>query len=146
MMVARGAVVTLLVTACAAPALRSISYGADACAHCHMTVTEARSAAVLVTRKGRTITFDDPACLAAYIGEGHLPMEQVAAMRVNDFVHPDTALDARTAAYLRTDRITTPMGGGIIAVRPGAEADSVRRVLGASPVTWQDLVAQPGHQ
>lgn len=146
MILLRAMVLAFLAAGCAAPVPRPIAYGTDPCAHCHMTITEARFGAELMTRKGQTLTFDDPACLAAFVAEGHLGADQIEAMRVNDFLHPDAALDARSAAYLRSDRVTTPMGGGIIALRAGAEADSVRRALGGLPLSWQDLVRDPGHR
>lgn len=143
---ARALALGLLVTACAAPAFRPIAYGDEACAHCHMTITDGRFGAELASRKGRTWTFDDPTCLAAFLAEGGIPADQVAARWVNDFLHPERHLDAEQATYLRTDRIATPMGGGVIALTPGAEADSLRRVLGGEVLTWGDLMARPVHR
>ncbi|HEU4763303.1 MAG TPA: nitrous oxide reductase accessory protein NosL [Gemmatimonadales bacterium] len=136
----------LLAAACGAPMPRPIAYGAEACAHCHMTIMEPRSAAELVSRKGRTWAFDDPVCLAAFYAEGTVPRREVASVWVNDFVTPDSLLDATRAVYLRTERVSTPMGGGIIALRPGREADSVRAELGGAVLDWPALVAAGGHR
>lgn len=133
-----------LALACAAPAVRPIPYGTEPCAHCHMVITDARFAAELVSRKGRVWFFDDPACLAAFYASGEVPPGDVALLVVNDFVTPDSALDARTASYLETARVQTPMGGGIIALRAGHEADSVRSALGGSVLSWDQLPHHPG--
>lgn len=130
---------------CAAPAPRPIGYGTEPCAHCHMTIDDARFAAELVTRKGRVAVFDDPTCLATYYAAGTTPPAEVALLVVYDFVTPDSALDAATAIYLRTDRVSTPMGGGIIALRNAREADSVRTALGGEVLHWPQLLALGEH-
>ncbi|MGB7213079.1 MAG: nitrous oxide reductase accessory protein NosL [Gemmatimonadales bacterium] len=137
--------VAMITLGCAAPAPRPIAYGTEPCAHCHMTITDARFAAQLVTRKGRVSVFDDPLCLATFYAAGTIPPAEVALLFVNDFVTPDSMLDATTATYLRTDRVSTPMGGGIIALRSGLEADSVRTALGGEVLHWPQLLALGEH-
>ena len=142
MMRARSAVLTL-VLACCAPGVRPIPYGTEPCAHCHMVISDRRFAAELVSRKGRAWFFDDPACLATFYASAAVKPGDVALVVVNDFVTPDSMLDARTASYLQTARIETPMGGGIIALRAGREADSVQAALGGAFLTWDQLRRRP---
>lgn len=143
MMRSRSAILALALAGCA-PAVRPIPYGTEPCAHCHMVISDRRFAAELVSQKGRAWFFDDPTCLAAFYASPDVKPEDVALVVVNDFVTPDSILDARTAAYLQTPRIATPMGGGIIALRAGRETDSVRAALGGSVLTWDQLRQRPG--
>ncbi len=57
-------------------------------------------------------------------------------------------LPADSAVYLRTDTLRTPMASGLVALRPGAEADSVRTALGGTLLTWGEVLAaaSPDHQ
>ena len=142
MMRARSAFLALAL-GCCAPAVRPIPYGTEPCAHCHMVITDRRFAAELVSRKGRAWFFDDPACLAAFYASAAVSPGNVALVAVNDFVTPDSTLDARTATYLETGRVQTPMGGGVIALRNGREADSVQAALGGSFLTWDQLRQRP---
>ena len=142
MMRARPALLALALVCCA-PAVRPIPYGTEPCAHCHMVISDRRFAAELVSRKGRAWFFDDPTCLATFYVSGDVKPEDVALIVVNDFVTPDSTLDARAASYLQTPRVETPMGGGIIALRAGREADSVQAALGGSFLTWDQLRLRP---
>lgn len=126
------------VASCGAPAARPIAYGKEACRHCHMTIVDARFAAELVTVKGMAFVFDDVGCLAAFVESGKVPAAEVHSMWVNDFLHPDTRLEARDAAYLRVDSLPTPMGSHLVAFRP-ADAARMREVLGGDLVRWEQL-------
>lgn len=131
-----------LAAACARPAPRAIAYGTDTCRHCHMTVADPRFAAELVTRRGLVYTFDDPGCLAAFVRSGAVPPGAVHSLWVNDYLAPDSLLDVRAAVFLATDTLSTPMGSHLIALRPGARADSLRRRLGGRLLRWGELPAQ----
>jgi copper chaperone NosL len=138
-------VVGLVLPGCAAPAARPISYGEEACRHCHMTITAPRFAAELVTRTGKVFVFDDIGCLAAFVHEGTVAAPDVAALRVFDYLAPDSTLDARQAVFLQIDSLATPMSSGLVALRPGPGADSLRLRWGGTLLPW---VAVPtrGHR
>jgi copper chaperone NosL len=131
----------LLMTACAEPRSVTIEYGVAACDQCHMTIAEPRFAAQLVTRTGKVFTFDDPACLGAFVAAGRVPPSHVHSLWVNDYVTPDSLIDATRAVYLRVPGINTPMGSHVIATAPGARADSLRAALGGEPLRWDQVRA-----
>ncbi|MGE0355179.1 MAG: nitrous oxide reductase accessory protein NosL [Gemmatimonadales bacterium] len=132
--------------ACGPPSGRPIAYGQDACDHCHMTVVDPRFAGELVTAKGRIYTFDDVQCLAQFIRGATVPADQVALALVNDFHDPGRMIGVREAVFLRSDSLRSPMGSGLAALPPGRVADSVRQALGGDLLTWEQVMALPGHE
>jgi copper chaperone NosL len=77
----------------------------QACAHCHMLLSEPRYAAQLVTDNGERLFFDDVGCLAAYLLRAHSERAWV-----RDGARWVLAQDARFNAGA-----TTPMGYGFAA-------------------------------
>jgi copper chaperone NosL len=130
---------TLLMAACGPPSPRALAYGREACVHCHMTISDPRFAAELVTRTGRPVVFDDVGCLAAWLTEHGTP---VAGSWVVSYLD-SRWIRADSATYLATESLHTPMGSGLIALRPGHEADSVRAVLGGQLLSWQEVLSRP---
>ncbi|HET9513176.1 MAG TPA: nitrous oxide reductase accessory protein NosL [Gemmatimonadales bacterium] len=128
-----------VLAACGAPGPTPIAYGSVECDHCHMTVTDPRFSAELVTRKGRVFVFDDPGCLADFLAGGSVPSEDIHSLWFSDFLEPDSLLEARDAVFLRSDSVRTPMNSGLIALRPGPRADSLRAAWGGALETWEDL-------
>jgi copper chaperone NosL len=108
-----------------------------------MTIAEPRFAAQLVTRTGKVFVFDDPACLAAFAASGRVPPARIHSLWVNDFLEPDSLLDATRALYLQVDRINTPMGSHVIATRRGPRGDSLRTALAGQPLDWEQVRALP---
>jgi copper chaperone NosL len=108
-----------------------------------MTIAEPRFAAQLVTRTGKVFVFDDPACLAAFAASGRVPPARVHSLWVNDFLEPDSLLDATRALYLRVDGINTPMASRVIATRRGPRGDSLRTALAGQPLDWEQVRALP---
>jgi len=131
---------------CGAPRPASIRYGAVNCQHCHMAVADPRFSAELVTRRHKVYVFDDPGCLATFLAAGTVAARDVHSLWVSDFLEPDSLLDARRVVFLRTDRIRTPMDSRVIAVRPGARADSLRVALNGVEQTWDEVLAAASAQ
>lgn len=132
-----------LVASCT-PGPRAIRYGEEACEHCHMQIEDAHFAGQLVTSTGKVYPFDDVGCLAAFAATGPVQGSEVRGIFVNAFTTPDSLLDATAAVYLRSGVLRTPMASGLAALRPGAEADSVRARLGGDLLSWTDVLADAG--
>ncbi len=108
-----------------------------------MTISDPRFTAELVTRSGKVLGFDDPACLALFLQEGTVPPAQVHSLWVADFLHPDRWLDARRALYLRRADLPTPMASGLAAFASRAEAESVREASGGVLLDWDEVARAP---
>lgn len=110
--------------------------GSVTCAVCRMPVDDRRFASQVVTRTGKAINFDSIECLARYLAT--TPADgDVRGVWVPDFDRPGEMLDARTAQYLQTRRINSPMGQGLIAVTPPRAGDAAFvRELEARVLDW----------
>jgi copper chaperone NosL len=83
-----------LAAACGSPGPRPVALAEEVCRHCHMTITDPRFAAELVTTRGRVYVFDDIGCLAAFVAGESVPSTVVHSLWVHDFLHPDSLLEA----------------------------------------------------
>jgi copper chaperone NosL len=134
----------LVAAACGTSRPRPLAYGTEVCAHCHMTLADARFSAELLTEAGKVIPFDDVGCLAAIVAGPAGSVPPIQSLWVSGFVAPHTLLDARTARFLRSDAIRTPMDYHLAALRNGREADSVRAALGGELLSWDQVVRMVG--
>ncbi len=108
-----------------------------------MTVADPRFTAEAISTTGKITVFDDVGCLAIWLRESSAP---VASTWVTNFVDRRSWLRADSAVYLRSDSLRTPMASGLIALRMGREADSVRSAMGGSLLSWREVVSAPhGH-
>jgi hypothetical protein len=103
-----------------------------------MTMVERRFGGELVSVTGKVTPFDDVGCLA--IAAIAVDSTRTHSLWVSDFLEPDSLLAVDRMVFLRTDSIRTPMGYGIIALRPGARADSLERALGAARLGWREVI------
>ena len=99
----------------------------DACAHCRMTVSDARFAAQLVAPGEEPKFFDDIGCLREYLkAAAPAPgsVAYVASHRTRAWV------PARDAFYLRHESIETPMGFHLVAFEDAAGRDAAPAAAG----------------
>ncbi|MCU0620811.1 MAG: hypothetical protein MUC69_04830 [Gemmatimonadales bacterium] len=134
------ALATLAVAAaCAHGGPRPIAFGSEPCAHCHMTIVDKRYAATLVTRTGKRYAFDDVGCMAAFLASGPVTAAKVEGTWFHLFLAPDSLLPASEVVLVRSDTLRTPMGSGLAAARPGAQAEQLRQLVGGAPATWDEV-------
>ncbi len=106
---------------------RDISFGKENCAHCGMTVSDRRFAAELVTVKGKVFVFDAIECMAGFLAEGKVADAEVGSVWTMMLDKPGEFTDGAKAWYLRSDRITSPMGMHIAAFHDLASAEKSRK-------------------
>lgn len=117
-----------------------IHYGSETCADCGMIIGDPHYAAALdwrVTPDGATQTadFDDIGCLLNW--RRHHARAQILAAWVKDARTADW-LHASSALYLKSQRLTTPMGSGVVA---GASQNDFAALPVQQPtLTWTDLL------
>lgn len=90
-----------------------IAWDKESCTECHMLIGDRRFAAQIQTADGRTLNFDDAACLIRYV-ERQRPT--VRAMYFRNSASSGW-LSVERSGFVRVK--DSPMGGGLAAV-PGA--------------------------
>jgi copper chaperone NosL len=99
------AVIVAATVGCAGPA-HSIAFGLESCAECRMIVSDRRFGAQLVTKSGKTITFDSISCLRSYLTRDGLTGDAW----VVDLRHPGTLIREADAVIVADSATRPPMG------------------------------------
>ncbi|MFD2512501.1 nitrous oxide reductase accessory protein NosL [Pontibacter locisalis] len=119
---------------------KPIAYGAANCAHCNMTVADNRYGAELVNDKGKPYFFDSSECLMAYVHEQPEQSEKAAFLLVTDYTRPDELIDARSAHFLQTKALPSPMGMYLTAIADKAVASKIQQEQGGRLLSWNEAV------
>jgi copper chaperone NosL len=90
------------------PESEPIRYGFDGCAHCQMTIFDARYGAEIVTHKSKVFKFDSIECMAEF--SQVLDQGQIAMMLVTDFENPGELINIETVSFLHSEGLPSPMG------------------------------------
>ncbi len=125
--------------ACGGCGPKPIHYGKDQCAHCKMTVSDARFGCQLVTTKGRAYHFDDVQCLVAFVKAGTVTREDVAGYYLPDYSNGNRLLPAEGLWLLKSESLKSPMRGDVAAFADEADLEKVRDVHGGETLRWEDL-------
>jgi len=125
--------------ACGGDGPKPINYGQDQCAHCRMTVSDARFGSQLVTTKGRAYQFDDVQCLIAFVKAGTVGSGDVAAYYLPDYTNENKLLPAEKLFFLKSESLKSPMRGDIAAFASKEDLEKVREIHGGDVLTWEDL-------
>lgn len=126
----------LSLMACSA-SLQPIHYGQDACDHCKMTIVDNKFGAEIITDKSKVFRFDSDECLRNFEQEKHPQGKQYL---VTDYVKPGEIIDAKTAWFLHSDKIKSPMGGNLAAFKNKADAESYQAKLGGEILDWNSFI------
>ncbi|MBI2794825.1 MAG: nitrous oxide reductase accessory protein NosL [Ignavibacteria bacterium] len=120
-----GALFFILV-ACTASGPTPINFGADPCAHCRMTITDKKFASELVSYTGKALKFDSPECLIGYYYQTSVESHtRITSIWVSNFNKPGELIDAKSASYLRSSELHSPMGLNVAAFVNNQEASAM---------------------
>ena len=112
-----------------------IVYGEDACAACRMIVSEAPHAAQARLPGGIVESYDDIGCLVTRVAEGAAPVETWVVDR------PTGAwIDARTARFVQTEKVRTPMASGLVAYGDASAAAAFAAETGGRALDWDAVL------
>lgn len=133
------AVVLLLlgvVSACNSDAPVPLNLNVDACSSCKMTVSDENFGAEIITQKGRCYKFDDLACLLFFIENQSIEAER---FYVNDYGGQNLLIDAKTAWFVQSPALKSPMGGSIAAFSNRDAATKKALELHVKAVNWTSI-------
>ncbi len=116
---------------------KPVIYGSDGCHYCSMTIVDKQHAAQIMTKKGKSFAFDATECMLNHVKE--LDRETIALYMVNDFNAPGEFVDAKSATYLISKNIPSPMGEFLSAFATEEDARSVQAANEGELFTWVEL-------
>lgn len=114
------AVLALAVLGGCSPAPEPFRFGTDRDEFCRMTITDERFAGQVVRNTGKVLKFDSIECMGRYMQADLLEPGAVHGIWVSLFDEPGTIVPSNEADFLFGASISSPMGGGLAAVRAGA--------------------------
>jgi copper chaperone NosL len=117
---------------------QAIDYGNDGCHFCKMTIVDKVHAAEIVTKKGKVYTFDATECMVNFLNE--FDKANVALYLSNDYLKPESLIDATQATFLISKNIPSPMGAFLSAFKTQDAARNIQKEKGGELYTWDELV------
>lgn len=117
---------------------KKIEYGSDYCAFCEMTVVDKTHAAQFVTKKGKAYIFDSVECMLNDIDK-EKNEDKLSFLLVADYANPGNLIDAKTATYLISKNIKSPMGANLSAFSSKKTAEEFLDENGGKLYTWEEL-------
>jgi len=116
-----------------------IDYGRMSCDYCKMTVVDQQYAAQLVTTKGKSFVFDAAECMINYTRAEENQRHKFSQVLVTDYLVPTKLIDAKTAAFIRSEQLPSPMGAFITAVKNSIDAKELKETHGGMIYNWEEL-------
>ena len=113
------------------------------CSFCRMAVSQREFAAQVVTAAGAFDTFDDIGCLRDWIKEQHPP--ETAGIFVVDY-EKGHWIDARTASYVLSKKLPTPMSSGLAAYQEKTSAETAAAKLEGEVLQWEEMLSEADHE
>ena len=90
----------------------SINYGTDMCHFCMMTIVTKTHAAQMVTGKGKQYKFDAIGCMIRFLNDKQELIPD-SNLLITNYNAPGSMINAKTAAYVVCDEISSPMGANL---------------------------------
>ena len=117
---------------------KEINYGNDHCHFCDMTVVDKTHAAQYVTKKGKAYMFDAIECMVNELDKDQSE-DKMSFLLVADYANPGSLIDAKTATYLISEKIKSPMGANLSAFSSKETAKKMLTENGGKLFTWEEL-------
>lgn len=115
-----------------------IEYGVDACHFCDMNIVDQQHASQMVSKKGKGYKFDAVECMIhAYQDE--LKDTEMALILSVDFNNPGEFIDAKTAGFLVSEKIQSPMGENLSAFKNIEEARKAQEEYTGTIYNWEEI-------
>lgn len=115
----------------------AIVYGKDQCSFCVMNIVDKTHAAQYVTKKGKQYKFDAIECMVHDLSKKS--EADLAIILVANYANPGEMIDAKTATYLISPEIKSPMGANLSAMSSLEKAEELQQNYSGEIYTWQML-------
>jgi len=133
-----GAAACLLLAGCN-PKAEPIQYGKDNCNECNMTIMDPKFGGEIVTKKGKVFKFDDAHCIAAFLKERKVALDNLHKIYFVDYSGGQEFLDTKTATFVLGSRLQSPMGSNSAAFATPALAEEKATAIEGKTTDWATL-------
>ena len=116
-----------------------IRYGKDVCDHCKMLTMDPKFGAELITPKGKIYKFDDINCLVTFMTESGSAVTDASEIYVIDYLQPQTLIPAKSAFYVHSINIKSPMASGIAAFSTNESRYDQQQTLQGEELSWEQV-------
>ncbi len=103
---------SLLMSSSCASGPEPINYNNDECFLCKMLISDERFGGEIITKKGKVYKFDSIECMIEFYSSQD--SNEFKELLTVDYSIPKKLIDTKTAYYLHTDEISSPMGANIL--------------------------------
>lgn len=134
-------IILLIILASCKVESKKINYNTDHCHYCDMTIVDKTHAAQYVTKKGKVYMFDAIECMVNNLNKTNNE-DAMVFLLVADYANPGNLVDAKTATYLISKKIKSPMGANISAFSSKETAQKKLKENGGKLYTWSALNAK----
>lgn len=129
--------ISVLFTACNVKP-KPINYGADACHYCNMNIVDQQFASQIVTSKGKAYKYDAIECMVHSLQE-QFPDVEMAYELIADFDEPGNFIDAKSASYLVSENLPSPMAENLSGYKSKDAAQIRQEELGGKVYSWAEI-------
>jgi copper chaperone NosL len=105
-----------------------------------MNIVDKTHAAQYVTKKGKQFKFDAIECMINDISEKN--ESDIGIFLVANYKDPGEMIPAKSAAYLISEEIKSPMGAHLSAVATFEKAQELQQIHSGEIYTWESLKQQ----
>lgn len=119
-----------------------LQFGKDACHSCKMTLMDNKFGAEILTTKGKVYKFDDMNCMFNFYHSGQVPVENIDQVLVVDFAKPGSLIDGKSALYVKSESIKSPMASSIAAFGSGDGFERINADVQGTQMNWEELQTQ----
>ncbi len=117
---------------------KPINYGDDHCHFCDMTVVDKTHAAELTTKKGKSYVYDAIECMVNDLKQKNNE-DKMAFILVANYDNPGDLIDAKSATFLISKKIKSPMGAYLSAFSSKEIAEKYQNDNGGELYSWTEL-------
>ncbi len=118
--------------------VKEIQLGRDHCYSCKMGISDLKFAVVILTNKGRSLTFDDVKCMKNYINSAPNGAD-VKEIYVSDFTGNHALTPVKNAYFFSSTYLISPMQGNVAAFSQLADLKNLAKSLPGEQITWESL-------
>ena len=123
-----------------------IHYGKDNCNYCKMTISDKHFGAELITNKGKIYKFDEISCLISFANEQELDSSKIKEMYFTDYCSKNLLLNKKTAFYMQSDSLKSPMGGNVATFSDKDSLGYYSAKINGKILTWYEVVKYTNEQ